>query len=339
MQSPRYIAWSEWIETTGLPASQLGSGVSTGAFSYAKRLDLAIVIVNYNAGALLAGCLTSVFASNGSFTYTVCVVDNDSHDDSVAMVSDRFPQIGLIVSETNLGFSAANNLALRQLGFGECRPSGSAPPPRFVLLLNADTVLPPTALAEMLLFMDERPKVGAAGPRLRRPDGTLDLACRRSFPTPWVSFCRMTRLSRLFPRSRRFNAYNLGYLPEEAVYPVDSVVGAYMQVRGEAVRQVGLLDEAYFMYGEDLDWAKRIKTAGWEVWYNGEVEVTHVKEASSRKSRKARLAFYEAMWIFYRKHYRTNSSWVLDKLIWLGIALIGGVDIAVRLWKLRQERV
>ncbi|MCY4090643.1 MAG: glycosyltransferase family 2 protein [Caldilineaceae bacterium] len=339
MQSPCYIAWSEWIETACSPAPQPGSGVSSGTSRYAEGLDLAIVIVNYNAGALLAGCLESVFASNGNFTYTVCVVDNDSHDDSVAIINDHFPQTGLIVAETNLGFSAANNLALRQLGFGERRSSGSAPFPRFVLLLNADTVLPPTALAEMILFMDGRPKVGAAGPRLRRPDGTLDLACRRSFPTPWVSFCRMTRLSRLFPQSRRFNAYNLGYLPEDAVYPVDSVVGAYMQVRGEAVRQVGLLDEAYFMYGEDLDWAKRIKTAGWEVWYNGEVEVTHVKEASSRKSRKARPAFYEAMWIFYRKHYRADSSWVLDKLIWLGIALIGGVDIAVRLWKLRQERV
>ena len=339
MQSPCYIAWSEWIETAGSPASQPRSGVSSGASRYAEGLDLAIVIVNYNAGALLAGCLESVFASNGSFTYTVCVVDNDSHDDSVAIINDHFPQTGLIVAETNLGFSAANNLALRQLGFGERRSSGSAPFPRFVLLLNADTVLPPTALGEMILFMDGRPEVGAAGPRLRRPDGTLDLACRRSFPTPWVSFCRMTRLSRLFPQSRRFNTYNLGYLPEDAAYPVDSVVGAFMQVRGEAVRQVGLLDEAYFMYGEDLDWAKRIKTAGWEVWYNGEVEVTHVKEASSRKSRKARLAFYEAMWIFYRKHYRADSSWVVDKLIWLGIALIGGVDIAVRLWKLRQERI
>jgi GT2 family glycosyltransferase len=339
MQSPHHIAWSEWIKTIGSPPAQPGSTVSSGAFPPSEELDLAIVIVNYNASALLAGCLTSVFASAGAFSYTVCVVDNDSHDDSVKMLNARFPQVGLIVAETNLGFSAANNLALCQLGFLERQPLRNTPLPRYVLLLNADTVLPPTALAEMLLFMDERPKVGAAGPRLRRPDGTLDLACRRSFPTPWVSFCRMTRLSRLFPRSRRFNAYNLGYLPEEAVYPVDSVVGAYMQVRGEAVRRVGLLDEAYFMYGEDLDWAKRIKTAGWEVWYNGEVEVTHVKEASSRKSRKARLAFYEAMWIFYRKHYRTNSSWVLDKLIWLGIALIGGVDIAVRLWKLRQERV
>ena len=117
----------------------------------------------------------------------------------------------------------------------------------------------------------------------------------------------MTRLSRLFPRSRRFNAYNLGYLPEGAVHLVDSVVGAFMLVRSEAICKVGLLDEAYFMYGEDLDWAKRIKTAGWEIWYNGEVEVTHLKEASSRRSRKARLAFYDAMWIFYRKHYRADS--------------------------------
>ena len=344
MRSPRHIAWSEWIETTGSPAPQLGSRVSSrpprGAPAPpAEELDLAIVIVNYNASALLAGCLTSVFASAGAFSYTVCVVDNDSDDDSVIMVNDRFPQIGLILAETNLGFSAANNLALRQLGFPQRPPLHNTSLPRYALLLNADTILPPTALADMLHFMDERPNIGAAGPRLRRPDGTLDLACRRSFPTPWVSFCRMTRLSRLFPQSRRFNAYNLGYLPENAVYPVDSVVGACMQVRAEAIQQVGLLDEAYFMYGEDLDWAKRIKTAGWEVWYNGEVEVTHVKEASSRRSRKARLAFYEAMWIFYRKHYRADTSWALDRLIWLGIALIGGVDIAVRLWKLRQKRV
>ena len=280
-----------------------------------------------------------MYASAGDFSYTVCVVDNGSSDDSVAMMGDRFPQAGLIVSETNLGFSAGNNLALRQLGLSDRQPLRNGSLPRYTLLLNNDTVLPANALADMLRFMDDRPDLGVAGPRVRRPDGTLDLACRRSFPTPWVSFCRMTRLSRLFPQSQRFNAYNLSYLPEDAVHPVDSVVGAYMQVRTQAILEVGLLDEAYFMYGEDLDWAKRIKSAGWEVWYNGKVEITHVKEASSRKSRKARRAFYEAMWIFYRKHYRANSSWVLDKLIWLSIALIGGLDIAIRLWKLRQERI
>ena len=339
MQSPRHVVWPEWIESSGSPSTLPASGLPSGSVSSAEEIDLAIVIVNYNASALLSGCLTSVFASAGDFSYTVCVVDNGSSDDSVAMMRDRFPQAGLIVSETNLGFSAGNNLALRQLGLSDRQSVPNRPLPRYILLLNNDTVLPANALADMIQFMDGRPEFGVAGPRVRRPDGTLDLACRRSFPTPWVSFCRMTRLSRLFPRSKRFNAYNLSYLPEDAVHPVDSVVGAYMQVRTQAILEVGLLDEAYFMYGEDLDWAKRIKSAGWEVWYNGEVEITHVKEASSRRSRKARRAFYEAMWIFYRKHYRANSSWMLDKLIWLSISLIGGVDIAIRLWKLRQKRI
>ena len=339
MQSPRQVVWLEWIESSGSPSTLPASGLPSGSVPSTEEIDLAIVIVNYNASALLSGCLTSVFASAGDFSYTVCVVDNGSSDDSVAMMRDRFPQAGLIVSETNLGFSAGNNLALRQLGLSDRQRLPNRPLARYILLLNNDTVLPANALAGMIQFMDGRPELGVAGPRVRRPDGTLDLACRRSFPTPWVSFCRMTRLSRLFPRSKRFNAYNLSYLPEDAVHPVDSVVGAYMQVRTQAILEVGLLDEAYFMYGEDLDWAKRIKSAGWEVWYNGEVEITHVKEASSRRSRKARRAFYEAMWIFYRKHYRANSSWVLDKLIWLSISLIGGVDIAIRLWKLRQKRI
>ena len=150
--------------------------------------------------------------------------------------------------------------------------------------------------------------MGVAGPRVRRPDGSLDRACRRSFPTPTVSLYRMTGLSRLFPSSPRFNAYNLEYLPEDAVHQVDSVVGAFMMVRREAIQQAGLLDESFFMYGEDLDWAKRIKDAGWEVWYNGAVAITHVKEAASQAKSKSRIDFYEAMWIFYRKHYQTGHG-------------------------------
>ena len=326
MESPRHITWTEWIERIDSPSAGL------------CRPDLAIVILNYNGAALLADCLSSVFVSAGSFSYTVCVVDNASQDDSVAMVKDRFPEAGLIVAEKNLGFSAGNNLAFRQLGFTDSgAPAPAAAQPRYTLLLNNDTVLPPTALADMIDFMDERPGVGIAGPRVRRPDGSLDLACRRSFPTPWVSFCRMTGLSRLFPASPRFNAYNLGYQPEDAVHPVDSVVGAYLQARGEAVQQVGLLDEAYFMYGEDLDWAKRIKDAGWEVWYNGKVEITHVKRASSRKSRKARRAFYEAMWIFYRKHYQADSSWALDKLIWLGVWGVFSSQFLIFSWEFLRQ--
>ncbi len=185
----------------------------------------------------------------------------------------------------------------------------------------------------MMEFMDSHPDAGVAGPRLRRPDGSLDKACRRSFPTPQVSLYRMLGLSRLFSGSRRFNAYNMEYLPEDGVYPVDAVVGAFMLVRSDAIREVGLLDETFFMYGEDLDWAKRIKDAGWEVWYNGKVEVTHVKEAASQASIKSRIDFYEAMWIFYRKHYRAETGWLLDTLIRLGITIKGGLDIAAHLWR------
>lgn len=321
MSVARAIPWQQWVQSVADEASLPGSG-----------LDLAIVILNYNTRDLLAACLESVYASEGDFSFSLCVVDNASQDHSSRMVAERFPQAGLIDCTENRGYSAGNNRAMRQLGFGESR-THSTHLPRYVLLLNPDTELPPDALARMIDFMDERPQVGMAGPRLRRPDGSLDRACRRSFPTPLVSFYRMTGLSRLFPRSKVFNAYNLEYLAEDAVHPVDSVVGAYMQVRAAAIAQVGLLDEAYFMYGEDLDWAKRVKDRGWEVWYNGQVSVTHVKEAASKRSRKARLAFYEAMWIFYRKHYRAETPWLLDKVVLAGIALFGGVDVAGRIWQ------
>jgi N-acetylglucosaminyl-diphospho-decaprenol L-rhamnosyltransferase len=293
-------------------------------------LDLAIVILNYNTCDLLRNCLHSLQAQPPSLRVGVCVVDNASTDDSVAMLRHEFPNVHLIVNQANIGYSAGNNVGLRRFGFGRT-PAASTP--RYALLLNPDTLVPPGALAAMVRFMDEHPQLGVAGPRVRRPDGSLDRACRRSFPTPQVSFYRMAGLSRLFPRSRRFNAYNLDYLPEDAVHPVDSVVGAYMQVRGAAIAQAGLLDESFFMYGEDLDWAKRIKDAGWEVWYNGQVEITHVKEAASSQSAKARIDFYEAMWLFYVKHYRQETNWFLDKVIRLGIVVKGGVDVSRHLWR------
>jgi N-acetylglucosaminyl-diphospho-decaprenol L-rhamnosyltransferase len=295
--------------------------------------DLAVVILNFNTCALLRDCLLSVQPERHSLRLCVYVVDNASTDGSAEMVRREFPQVQLIANAANVGYSAGNNIALRALGFDRQPPAPLATLPRYALLLNPDTVVPPGALEAMVRFMDERPTVGVAGPRVRRPDGSLDRACRRSFPTPQVSFYRMTGLSRLFPHSRRFNAYNLEYLPEDAVHPVDSVVGAYMQVRGAAIAQAGLLDESFFMYGEDLDWARRIKDAGWEVWYNGRVEILHVKEAASRQSARSRIDFYEAMWLFYRKHYRDETNWLLDKTIVLGIVGKGGLDVSRHLWR------
>ncbi|CAN5852016.1 glycosyltransferase family 2 protein [soil metagenome] len=327
------------VVSTQSPANQpdfVKQRVENGSIHGNEQIDLAIVILSYNTAGLLRHCLRSLLASTGNFRSQICVVDNASTDGSAEVVRTEFPDVHLIANQTNSGYSAGNNVAFRWFGFGE--PT-TAPTllPRYALLLNPDTVLPPTALAEMLVFMDAHPEIGAAGPRVRRPDGSLDRACRRSFPTPEVSFYRMLGLSRLFPHSQRFNAYNMEFLPEDAVHPVDSVVGAYMQIRREAILQVGLLDESFFMYGEDLDWAKRIKDANWQVWYNGKVEITHVKEAASRQSSKSRIDFYEAMWIFYRKHYRHQTSWLLDKLIMLAVVGKGGLDVMRHLWRFCRQ--
>lgn len=274
-------------------------------------MDLGIVIVNYNTRDLLRRCLETVFANRGA-TFRVCVVDNNSQDGSAEMVAEAFPQVTLIRNRQNVGYPAANNQGLRCLGFTE----GSwAEAPRFGLLLNPDTEVPPDAFARMLAFAEAHPRAGVIGPKLVRPSGDLDLACRRTFPSPEVSFYRITGLSKLFPRHRRFGQYNLTFLDPDQMAEVDAVVGAFMLVRREAMREVGLLDDSFFMYGEDLDWAFRIKAAGWNVYYNPEVTVLHVKRAASRQNPKSRIEFWRAMEIFYRKHYAAQTPRWLHYMI------------------------
>ncbi len=285
-------------------------------------VDLGIVILEWNTRDLLKRCLETVYASEGDFTFRVVVVDNASTDGSAEMVRRDFPQAQLIVSETNGGYSNGNNLGLRALGY---RDSGKAQDaPRYALLLNPDTEVPARALYEMVAFMDGRPEIGVAGPKLVLPDGSLDKACRRAFPTPLISLYHFSGLGKLFPGSSRFARYNMTYLPIDQEAEVDSVVGAYMQVRREAVEAVGLLDETFFMYGEDLDWAYRIKNAGWSVVYHPQVVVKHVKRAASRQSQRAQMEFWRAMLLFYRKHYQTTTPFWLHSLIMTGLLLKGG---------------
>ncbi len=293
---------------------------------YNDRMDLGIVIVNYNTRDLLRRCLETVFASTG-VALQVCVVDNDSRDGSAAMVSAEFPQVHLIANHENVGYPAANNQGLRWLGFAS---GGEAP--RYALLLNPDTEVPPDGFAKVLAYADAHPEVGVLGPKLVRPDGSLDLACRRSFPSPEVAFYRMAGLSRLFPKSRRFGRYNLTYLDVDQTAEVDSVVGAFMLVRREAIDEAGLLDDTFFMYGEDLDWAFRIKEAGWKVVYYPAVTVLHVKRASSRQNPRAQVEFWRAMEIFYRKHYETQTP------RWLHYLILGAVRFQTRLMRWRVSR-
>jgi GT2 family glycosyltransferase len=303
-------------------------------------LDLGIVIVNYNVRDLLRDCLASVYEIHADFTFEVCVVDNGSGDGSADMVADEFPQARFIPAE-NRGYAAGNNLGLREFGFGDNSPDArdgapqSVPSsyPRYALLLNPDTVLPPSALADMLAFMQEHPEAGVVGPRLVREDGSLDRACRRSFPTPEVAAYRLSGLSRLFPSSERFGRYNLTYLSPDVTAEVDSVVGAFMLIRGAALAQVGLLDEQFFMYAEDLDLCYRIKQQGWQVWYNAGVTVLHYKGQSSRqRSTFANVKFYETMRLFHDKHFKQQTFFLVNWLIYAAVGLLGG-------WAILRDRL
>ncbi len=279
--------------------------------------DLLVVILSYNTRDLLRNCLQSLRAQP-DLGYAIVVVDNASSDGSADMVEREFAEVMLIRNPHNNGYSAGNNIGLRAFGFP------GAGQTRHAMLLNPDTIVPAGALAGLVAFADAHPDVGVVGPRLLLEDGTLDKACRRGFPTPQVSFYRLTGISALFPKSARFNRYNMEYLDEHAQADVDSVVGACMLLRGEALAKAGLLDEQFFMYGEDIDWCLRIKTAGWRVMYFPDVVVHHIKRAASRKSAKAHFEFQRAMWLFYRKHYRAQTPRVVDLMVRLGLWARGG---------------
>ena len=280
--------------------------------------DLAIVIVNYKARDLLRDCLRSV-QSNQGVCPEVYVVDNASADGSVQMTQEEFPGVHLLSLPENIGYGAANNVGLR---FALDQVSG---PPRFLLLLNPDTVLPPAALAQSIAFLDEHHEAGAVGPKLVRQDGSLDKACRRGFPTPAVALYHFLFLDRLFPQSPRFARYNVTYLDADKQAEVDSLVGAFMLIRREALEQAGLFDESFFMYGEDLDLCFRIRQQGWQIWYDPDITVLHYKGASSRQnSSKANFEFYRAMLLFHRKHFASRTFFLVNWLIVAAIVIKGG---------------
>jgi len=294
-----------------------------------------VVIVNYNTVDLLERCLCHLLASEADRPLEVYVVDNGSTDGSLQLLRSAYPHVRTIEAGSNLGFARANNLALREILAQAIR--AQCLDRDYVLLLNTDCFVEPDTLQQLARFLDTHPDAGIVGPRVVLPDGRLDLACRRSFPTPASALWKLTGLARWFPRHRWFARYNLTYLDPDVTLAVDAVTGACMLVRLAAVTQAGLLDEDYFMYGEDLDWAYRMKAHGWQVYYYPRARATHIKGGSGGR-RRARVVFefYRAMYLFYRKHYARHSPLLLNLLIYTGIGLRGSLALAVtglrRLW-------
>lgn len=301
------------------------------------RGPLHVVVVNFKTADMTTDAIRSVVASAlPGRDLRLWIVDNGSQDGSADVLRSRFPDLRLIESERNLGFAGGNNLALREI---RLLKSHADLVDSFVLLLNSDVEVEPDAVATCLRFMEEHSGAGVVGPKVVLPNGTLDLACRRGFPTPLNAFWKLTGLSKRYPRSRRFAGYNLTYLDEDETAEVDSVGGAFMLVRMAAIEAAGLLDERFFMYGEDLDWSYRIKAHGWRVFYHPEARVTHLKSASARRqSRRMVYEFYRAMWLFHRKHYASRTFFLINWLVMIGIVARGLLALVVNNFRSTERK-
>ncbi|MFI5206350.1 MAG: glycosyltransferase family 2 protein, partial [Candidatus Paceibacterales bacterium] len=284
-------------------------------------MKLSIVIVNYNVKYFLEQCLISVNRAIRGIDAEVFVVDNASSDNSCQMVRQKFPAVILLQSTTNLGFSKGNNLAIEK-ATGE-----------YVLLLNPDTVVAEDTFGKCLAFMDNHPDAGALGARMVDGKGTFLPESKRGLPTPAVAFYKTFGFARLFPQSKTFGKYHLGYLPENETNEVDILSGAFMLLRKSVLDKIGLLDEAFFMYGEDIDLSYRVTKAGYKNYYFADTTIIHYKGESTRKgSLNYVKVFYNAMIIFAKKHFSGNQSGLLSFFINFAIIFRGFLTLLANLF-------
>ena len=293
--------------------------------SHVEPIDVSVIIVNYNVRDFLEQALKGVIAASETLSTEIIVVDNNSADGSVEMVRNSFPNVTLITNRENTGFSRANNVAIRQARG------------RHLLILNPDTIVQEDTLSRLVSFMDQHPEAGAVGCQILNPDGSFARESRRSFPTPDVAFYRLTGLSRLFPRSRRFGRYNMTYLPTDQTAEVDALSGSCMMLRVDALNQdqnskekpgAGLFDEDFFMYGEDLDLCYRIQKAGWKIYYYPETQIIHYKGASTKMGELLYVRlFYGAMLLFIEKHLDPSQSRFLRFVLRAGIIVRAGLSL------------
>ncbi len=271
-------------------------------------MRLSVIIVNYNVKYFLEQALLAALKACEGLDADLWVVDNHSTDGSVEMVKARFPQVNLIANTENTGFSRANNQAIIQ-------SSGD-----YVLLLNPDTVVAEDTFQKVVAFMDQHPNAGGLGIRMLDGAGNFLKESKRGLPTPAVAFYKMFGLSTLFKNSRRFGQYHLSYLSDDQNHPVDILAGAFMCMRRSVLDQIGLLDEKYFMYGEDIDLSYRIRLAGYDNWYFAQSSIIHYKGESTKKdSIKYVKVFYQAMAIFARQYFSPGSARLFNALIQGGI--------------------
>jgi GT2 family glycosyltransferase len=279
---------------------------------------LDVVIVSYNGRDLLRACLRSLHNTGNLTTFRIIVIDNASEDGAPAMVRASYPVVELIENRWNMGFARAVNIGLLRTQTD------------FVLLLNPDTEVPAGALDVCLAAITAQTDVAALSCKLVKADGTLDHACKRGFPTPRSALAYFAPFGRLLGGSAPRGSYTAAHIHEDAVGYVDAINGAFMLIRRTALQDIGLLDEDYWMYGEDLDWCYRAWSRGWRILYWPRVSVLHVKAGSSgrRRSLRTNLAFHRSMWLFYRKHYASRKNIMLTGVVWLAIWMKLGVSVA-----------
>lgn len=285
-------------------------------------MKLSIIIVNYNVSYFLEQCLKSVYKALDQIEAEVFVVDNNSVDQSVEMVKSQFPEVRLIENKNNPGFSIANNQAIREAQ-GE-----------YILLLNPDTVVEENTFTKSIAFMEEHPDAGGLGIKMIDGKGNFLPESKRGLPTPWVAFYKIFGLSSLFPKSKRFARYHLGHLSADENHEVEILAGAYMLMPKKVLDEIGLLDETFFMYGEDVDLSYRITKAGYKNYYLADSSIIHYKGESTKKgSLNYVMVFYKAMIIFAEKHFSGSYARFFSLLIHLAIYLRALLAVLTRLVK------
>ncbi|MCX7651730.1 MAG: glycosyltransferase family 2 protein [Bacteroidia bacterium] len=285
-------------------------------------IDLSVVIVSYNVKYFLRQCLQSVARAMEGLSVEVWVVDNASIDGSVEMVREEFPWVKLIANSANLGFAKANNQAIK-LSNG-----------RHILLLNPDTIVQEDTFQVVVDFLDKHPEAGAVGVKIIDGQGRFSPDSRRDLPSAWNIFCKLSGLYRLFPKSRVFGRYHLTFLPENEITPVPVLLGAFMAIPRHVLDEVGLLDERFFMYAEDIDLCYRILQAGYTNYYLPTTQIVHFKgESTKSRSLNYVLTFYKASLQFIQKHYKSWKRWPAALLYQAGIISAAMLSAAKRVFR------